>query len=89
MPYIPLEDRKKFEDSLNKIVLEIESKGELTYCLYHLMIYAFENGVIGTGSYGYDTLSDICGAGQDATNEFRRRRLDPHEDKKIKENGDI
>lgn len=88
MPYIPEEQRSKFLEHLDTILNNINTKGELTYCLYYLLVYSFECNII-YQKMGYEELSNICAAGQDATNEFRRKLLDKYEDKKIKENGDV
>jgi len=61
-----------------------ETKGELNFLITELMIEYMKNN-----GKSYQVLSDIVGAGIDAAEEFRRRVLNPYEDEKIKENGDV
>lgn len=82
MPYIKPEDREIWD------LFEIDplhmTKGDLNYCISKLML-----GFVRCNGKSYQTLSDAIAAANDAAAEFRRRMMDPYEDKKIKENGDI
>ena len=84
MPYITQEDRCKY---INTLKMEFPSdckKGELTYILYALALkYIRAKGV------SYTNISDAIGCLIDSAEEIRRRILNPYEDKKIKDNGDI
>jgi len=84
MPYINKEKRKGIEGTLELIASNLVEKGELTYCIYKLGLEYFKNR-----TKNYQNISETISAMSDATNEFRRRILDPYEDEKIKENGDI
>lgn len=56
----------------------------MTYCFYKLGIeYLLKK------KNNYQNISDVIAAMNDCGAEFRRRILDPYEDEKIKENGDI
>ena len=62
------------------------TKSVLTYTIYRLMkLWVFTQG----GGFNYQNMSDACAAARDAENEFRRRNVDPYEDKKIQQNGAI
>ena len=59
------------------------SAGELNYAITQLLVkYAGTN-------YNYQTLNDIVGAVEGAKQEFIRRIVNPYEDKKVLENGDV
>ena len=84
MPYIKKHRKLGIEQQLEQVGPSLEVKGELTYAIFKLgieyMKYHAEN---------YQNLSDCISAMNDSAAEFRRRFLNPYEDKKIKENGDI
>jgi len=83
MPYIKGEDRKKFENMLEKCP-KMTTKGELEYVMYSLcMIYLRDKEL------RYSTLHDVWGACHHVGHEISRRLLDKREDKAIIENGDI
>ena len=82
MPYIKQEDRAKF-NILNSIE-KIETKGELEYCIYRLMVKYMDGK-----EFKYSVLHDCTYASQHCADEFRRRFLDKREDKAREENGDI
>jgi len=84
MPYIKRDRRKCLEVYLEVLTQNVENKGELTYCVYKLGVEYLKNH-----SLNYQNISDICASMRDAEYEIRRRILNPYEDKKIKENGDI
>jgi hypothetical protein len=87
MPYTEKKDREKYEPCLNLLrgkMRSIEnSKGDLTYLVYSLGIEYFK------GKESYTNISNAVGSLQDAAEEIRRRHLNPYEDEKIKENGDV
>jgi len=87
MPYIKQEDREKFENSLNLLKKDIcsdDSKGELTYILYSISL-----DWIKKKGKSYTSISSGISSLTDAAEELRRRELNPYEDVKLKENGDI
>lgn len=60
------------------------TKGELNYAITVLLIqYINEHGHV------YSVMSDAVAAATDAAAECRRRVLDPYEDNKMIENGDV
>ena len=81
MPYIDQERRKAVLDILGD---GPQTKGELCF-YYYTMSLAF----IEEQGRSYQNISDAIAALNDAAHELRRRVLDPYEDKKIVENGDI
>ena len=83
MPYIKSEDRVKFDKVLDRMPV-INTKGELEYCIFHLMnIYMKDK------ERRYSTLHDTVYAAQHCSDEYRRRFLDKREDQAIWENGDV
>jgi hypothetical protein len=84
MPYIKPERRHLFDEHLQACTLEIESEGELNYCIYKLSTL-----LIGRIGESYDKLSMCSSAMEHAKLEWYRKRLAPYEDLKIAENGDI
>ncbi len=83
MPYIKKADRLKFDEYLNKIT-HFETKGELEYCIFKLMIAYIKERTV-----NYSNLHDCAYAAMHCGDEFRRRLLDKREDYAIGENGDI
>lgn len=83
MPYIKQEDREKF----TRMLLETPSivgSGELNYLFTKIyQIYIMQKGL------NYQTLNDIKGVFGCCSDEFTRRVVNPYEDKKIAENGDV
>ena len=61
------------------------NKGELNYGITRKMIdfLCFKDKV------SYHDISDAIAAARDAADEMKRRLLDPYENKKIIENGDV
>ena len=80
MPYIT-QDRR---DDLDILLRSPNTKGELCYDLYltDLMYIAAKGS-------NFDNISDAISMLERAAHEVERRVLDPYEDKKIAENGDI
>ena len=86
MPYIPEADRIKYEPQMTQLKNLLNEKtptGDLTYLVYVLGLQFFK------GRKSYTNISTAISCLNDAAKELRRRHLNPHEDEKIKENGDI
>lgn len=83
MPYIKKEERKKFDRWL-KGIEQIETKGELEYCIYWLM-----NTYMKKKKISYNELHNAVYAAQHCADEFRRRFLDEREDVARNLNGDV
>ena len=89
MPYIKQERREHFKDIDNAFKFKQDTdiifmKGDLTYCAYKLA-----KQFIKVKGKNYQNISDAISALEDAAHEIRRRILNPYEDEKIKENGEV
>jgi hypothetical protein len=84
MPYIPQENRPKFDDLLDQALNKIENHGELNYVISTM---AWEY-VLGR-KLSYTEMQHVIGTLECVKQEMYRRMLSPYEDKKIEENGDI
>ena len=88
MPYIKQEDRDKYEPMLKTLKFNMKpdiKKGELTYLVYALGLEYISK----TGGDSYTSISTAISCLNDAAEELRRQHLNPYEDEKIKENGDV
>lgn len=87
MPYIKQEKRDELKNILDQIerlsLIEI-GPGELNFLITKLIHQYVEDNNI-----SYKILNDIIGALDNAKEEFRRRVINPYEDLKIVENGDV
>ncbi len=82
VPYIKKSIREQF--GINKLFNCYSDVGELNYVLTIVIKeYMQEKGL------NYTVANGIVGALECCKHEFQRRILDPYEDKKIKENGDV
>jgi len=85
MPYISESWRRT---KINKYVEDmtgfIKSKGDINYAISQLI-----GSLILRDGIGYTTMSNYIDVLPDAEAELRRRLLDPYEDYKIIENGDV
>lgn len=84
MPYIKKEDQDRIEREDAYIPLA-RNVGELNYLINMVAIEYLMN----QPKIDYATLNNTFGAMELAAQEFRRRLIDPYEEKKINENGDI
>jgi len=84
MPYIKQENRKKFDDLIIPLADELETNGDLNYCIYQLCKLWLTYREV-----SYDSLSDCIKTLECAKLEFYRMILEPYEDQKIKENGNV
>lgn len=87
MPYIKAEERKKFDESLPRIIEDLKTngfnEGEMNYVISKIVNAAFAE----TPRYG--TINKIIGMLDCVKMEFFRRKAVPYEEQKIKENGDV
>jgi len=84
MPYIKQEDRLKFNSNLQKLSEQIDTDGELNYCITKLLhLFIDKHGK------NYKNLARCIGALNCVELEFYRKVVSPYEEQKIKENGDI
>ena len=80
MPYIDNEARKKFDIT----TLQLTTAGELNYVISELCSqYLAQKGL------NYTHCNEIIGVVECVKQEFYRKVTAPHEEQKIKENGDI
>lgn len=84
MPYIPDKEKREMDDVIDDSKMWISSKGDLNYFICELV-----GRLILDDKISYTKMSEWIDAVHDAECELRRRILDPYEDKKIKENGDV
>jgi len=84
MPYIKDEDKKNFDDGITRLASWIGSKGDLNYAICELV-----GRLILRDGNSYTKTSEKIDAVHDAECELRRRLLNPYEDQKIIENGDV
>ena len=88
MPYIKKVERECYEKAIDNLISEMEfyetKAGGLNYILTKLI-----HGYVKVNSLNYQTLNDIVGVLESAKAEFQRRVVNPYEDKKIDENGDL
>lgn len=77
MPYI-----KQFRRQLAD--LDPQNSGELNYRLTEICKDYLDNKGL-----NYNTINDIVGALECCKHEFIRRVVNPYEDEKIEENGDV
>ena len=83
MPYIEQNKRIKYDNHLDNI-LDIETKGELEYCIYKLMKIYISDKI-----YNYANLHDTVYSAIHCGDEFRRNFLDKREEYAINKNGKI
>lgn len=90
MPYIKQEDRKKFDSLIEDVVDALTDHGFATLKVGELN-YVFSSIIwkLWNSKKSYASASSLCAVLNDVQSEFRRRKFDPYEDEKIKENGDI
>lgn len=85
MPYIKLENRSYFEPVLYALAHSaISDPGELNFMFTELI-----KQYMVTHTKNYQTMNDIVGALESCKAEFQRRVVNPYEDDKITENGDV
>ena len=83
MPYIDPIFRNQYDEILNQMP-NIDSKGDLEYCVFKLMKRFMVNR-----EFRYSTLHEVVYATQHCADEYRRRYLDKREDEAIESNGDV
>lgn len=89
MPYIKQENRKQYEVIINDAVkvLSKDNKtfdvGDLNFLVSSIVWQLFDSNP------KYRTANDLIGTLECIKLEFCRRKVNPYEDAKINENGDI
>ena len=85
MPYTKQVDRNRHDLLIDKLSEAIKTKGDLNYTICELVAKL----ILKTGGMGYTTISNWIDGVHGAERELTRRLLNPYEDLKIKENGDV
>ena len=88
MPYIEDHERECFKDNLAEIVKNITSVGQLTYCIYYLMVNCLKQSDVFNKSH-YKERSSVRACALDAAQEFWDKYIRSYEDKKEEENGSV
>jgi len=83
MPYIKEKQREKFKPEIDYLHIP-DNCGELNYLISEICLQYLEK-------FGekYQTYNDIIGVLECCKQEFYRKKISKHEDKKEKENGTI
>jgi hypothetical protein len=68
----------------NPMMNRVLTSGELNYKITLLLLAYLDDH-----TFNYQTLNDIVGAVESAKAEFQRRVVNPYEDEKIVQNGDV
>lgn len=85
MPYVKECDRKHVRKYLTYVIKEIKTKGDLNYAICEMV----GRLILREGGLSYTRVSNWIDAVHGAERELTRRLLNPYEDKKIEENGDV
>lgn len=87
MPYIKAADRSKYDDAIKALVAVVRAAppGELNYVITKIATAWLDS----IGPVGYTELACLVGTLETLKLELVRRCLDPYEDRKRKENGDV
>jgi len=83
MPYITPKAREVLEEPINHLAVHIATNGELNYCITRLVL-SFLHGRV-----NYLNLAGVVGTLHLISTELERRVINPYEDRKIAENGDV
>lgn len=81
MPYIKQDKRKGLDLIVDVLCRSIEVNGDLNYVLFALCKRSVKPS--------YNDYKNFCGELRQCATEIERRLLAEHEDRKIKENGDV
>ncbi len=87
MPYIPREDRPKYEDPLTTLIATLREQptdridGELNYIITRILKETYPPR--------YHTINRAIGVLEACKLEYYRRVAAPYEDTKIEQNGDV
>jgi len=85
MPYIKQKDRNHIDVEIERLLSFITSKGDLNYTICELV----GRLILNSEKISYTTMSEWIDGVHDAETELRRRILEPYEDLKIEQNGDV
>jgi len=85
VPYTKQEERDPQYMALQKLAQVIKNKGDLNHAICELTAML----MMQTGGMGYTNVSNWIDGVHGAERELTRRLLNPYEDVKIEENGDL
>jgi hypothetical protein len=86
MPYIKQEDRTSaIKAAISTLAKALENKGDLNYAVCELTGQL----ILKSGGMGYTNVSNWIDGVHGAERELTRRLLNPYEDEKILQNGDV
>jgi hypothetical protein len=85
MPYTKQVDRNKVDLLINEMSKQIIAKGDLNYAICELTAQL----ILKSGGLSYTSVSNWIDGVHGAERELTRRLLNPYEDEKIAENGDV
>lgn len=80
MPYVDMNIRRELDEERSP-----ETPGELCYVIYQNVVDYYNQ----FPEAGFSVFVDILGALEVAGDEFKRTYINPYEDKKKDENGDV
>ena len=90
MPYIKKEDRPQYDKDLDPLIQTLlkntafgqKNTGHSVYCLYKILRIVYELG-------NFEAKSNVYKILKSCENEFNKNVMDPYEEIKKKENGDV
>jgi hypothetical protein len=85
MPYIKQVDRNRLDLFIKSLASQIQEKGDLNYVICELTARLIQKN----GGLSYTTVSNWIDAVHGAERELTRILLNPYEDRKIMENGQL
>jgi len=88
MPYIKQNDRNKYDYAISNITAQLKDSTNLSGDLNYIISMILKEQIQHRGM-SYTTASTLVSALECSKLEFVRRVLDPYEDMKIRENGDV
>ena len=84
MPYIRAENRERLDAHIDVLAARVYEPGELNYCITRLVLRFLKHRGVSYGS-----LAAVVGTLNLVSTELERRVINPYEDEKIAENGDV
>lgn len=84
MPYITEYERNKLNPLIEPIIGDISTAGRLDYVITVVCLK-----FLARSTESFTAISEVIGILESTKLEFFRRKLVPHETKKIEQNGDV
>lgn len=89
MPYIKPEEREELEPLVSKLLDTLLNGERLTPGTLNYLYTKMAHFYVARKGRSYTVLNDVVGVFESAKAEFQRRVVNPYEDEKIEENGDV